>query len=183
MRQADLKKIAAYTSMVEAGIILIGIASLNSFGTDGAIYLMLAHGLVIALTFAIIGGIEIAFGERNISVLKGVVKDAMGSAYSFLIAVFASTGIPLTAGFIADVLVFIGAIKSFGIYGIIPLFSIMVVGFYLYWVVNRSFLSTKETSQSISKVPFEATAAYVLLAASIFLFGVFPSILMGLFNV
>ncbi len=183
MRQTDLKRIAAYTSMVESGIILVGISSLNAFGTSGALYLMLAHGLTIALMFGIIGGIEIAFGSVNINVLRGIVKDSMSSAYSFLVGVFASTGIPLTAGFIADVLLFIGAIKSFGLYGVLPLFSIMLVGFYLYYVVNKSFLSTKEHSDSIAKVPKPLWASYAILAASIFMFGIFPSIMTGILTI
>jgi NADH-quinone oxidoreductase subunit M len=182
MRHKDLKRIIAYSSMLESGIILVGISSLNAFGTAGAVYLMLAHGLVMALMFAVIGGIEISYGNRNITVLKGIVKDSVGSAYSFLIGTFASTGIPLTAGFIADVLVFIGAINAYGLYGAIPIFSIMLLGFYLYYAINKSFLSTRESSESIARLPRQMAVTYALAILAIFAFGIFPYVIISLFG-
>ena len=183
MRQKDLKRIIAYSSMLESGIILVGISSLNVFGTAGALYLMLAHGLVVALMFAVIGGIEISYGSRNITMLKGIVRDSVGSAYSFLVGIFASTGIPLTAGFIADVLIFIGAIKTYGLYGAIPIFSIMLLGFYMYYAINKSFLSTKESSQSIAKLPRQMAFTYAIAMAAIFIFGIFPYLVTALFGI
>lgn len=183
MRQKDLKRITAYSSMLESGIILVGISSLNVFGIAGALYLMLAHGLVMALMFAVIGGIEISYGSRNITMLKGIVRDSVGSAYSFLVGTFASTGIPLTAGFIADVLIFIGAIKTYGLYGAIPIFSIMLLGFYMYYAVNKSFLSTKESSQSIAKLPRQMAFTYAIAMAAIFIFGIFPYLITALFGI
>jgi proton-translocating NADH-quinone oxidoreductase chain M len=182
MRYKDLKKIIAYSSMLESGIILVGISSLNAFGTAGAVYLMLAHGLVMALMFAVIGGIEISYGSRNIAVLKGIVKDSVGSAYSFLVGTFASTGVPLTAGFIADVLIFIGAIDTYGLYGAIPIFSIMLLGFYMYYAINKSFLSTKESSDSIAKLPRQMAFTYAIALSAIFAFGIFPFVVTSLFG-
>lgn len=183
MRQTDLKRIVAYSSMLESGIILIGISSLTLIGTAGALYLMLAHGLVMALMFAVIGGIEISYGNRNINVLKGIVKDSAASAYSFVIGIFASTGIPLTAGFVADILVFIGAIDAFGLYGAIPIFSIMLMGFYMYYAINKSVLSTKDSSNSIAKLPASMKAAYAIAMFAIFAFGIFPFAITSLFGI
>ncbi len=177
MRQKDLKSITAYSSMLESGIILVGISSLSAIGTAGALYLMLAHGLVMALMFAVIGGIEVSYGTRNIEALKGIIRESMGSAYSFLIGVFASTGLPLTAGFIADVLIFIGAISTYGLYGAIPLFSILLLGLYMYYVVNKSFFAGKEYSNSIAKLPKGIMVSSYMAMAAIFIFGLFPFII------
>ncbi|MCL5102121.1 MAG: NADH-quinone oxidoreductase subunit M [Candidatus Marsarchaeota archaeon] len=183
MRQADLKRMTAYSSMLESGIILVGISSLNAFGTSGALYLMLAHGLVMALMFSVIGGIEISYGTRSINVLKGIVKQSAGTAYSFVIGTFASTGLPLTAGFIADVLVFIGAISEFGLYGAIPIFSIMLLGFYMYYAINKSFLSTKVSSNSIARMPKQVAVSYSIAMIALFAFGIFPFFITSLFGV
>ena len=73
IKQTDLKRIIAYSTIVEMGIIMIGISAGNVFGTFGAVYAMLSHGLTVALMFLAAGVIKHIFGERNISVLKGTV--------------------------------------------------------------------------------------------------------------
>ncbi|MCW6160156.1 MAG: NADH-quinone oxidoreductase subunit M [Candidatus Micrarchaeales archaeon] len=182
MTQHDIKRIIAYSTIVEMGIILVAIASFNQFGISGAAYGMLAHGLTIAMLFLAAGSIGHMFAERDIRNLRGVVRNALSTSYTFLAGVFATTGVPLTAAFIADVLIFIGAIKTFSIYGAIPLAALLLLGAFLYYVVNKSILSTSEYSSNPRFIGRSQKAGYAILLSSIFIFGVLPFLLLNFFS-
>ncbi len=179
IRKDDLKRMAAFTSMAESAVILTGIAAFSIFGLDGAVYGMLAFGLGIALLFLSIGSIEFMFGSKHMSILNGVVKEAASSAYSFLFGVFAATGVPITAAFIADLLIFIGADKSFGVLGLIPLFSIIIVGAYLYYAINKSFFDTESSVEIVRYETGHWNPSYALLIFSILALGIVPSLILG----
>ena len=181
MTQHDIKRIIAYSTIVEMSIILVAIASFNQFGISGAAYGMLAHGLTIAMLFLVAGSIGHMFAERDIRNLRGVARNALSTSYAFLAGVFATTGVPLTAAFIADVLIFMGAIKAFSIYGAIPLSALLLLGAFLYYVVNKSILSTKEYSNNPRFIGMSQKAGYAVLLSSIFIFGLLPFLLLNFF--
>jgi NADH-quinone oxidoreductase subunit M len=180
IHQTDLKRIIAYSTIVEMGIIMLGISAGNAFGTYGAAYAMLSHGFTIALMFLAVGVIKYIFGERSISALKGTVVNAASTTYVFILGVLAMIGFPLTAGFIADILLFLGALQAFGIFGLIPLFALVIMGAFLYFVISKSMLSTKEFSKSVDFVGREQKIGFVILLFFIFLFGLIPFTVLGL---
>ncbi len=180
MLQHDIKRVIAYTTIVDMGIILVAIAALNPFGEYGAVYGMLAHGITIALMFLVVGCMHHIFGERDMRIVKGVVAKATSTAYSFLLGTFGITGVPLTAGFIADVLIFIGAMQAFGVYGALPLIGLLIIGAFLYFVINKSFMLTNESSETIEYLGVSHKVGYALLLFFMFLFGILPSLLLGL---
>lgn len=179
----DIKRIVAYTTIVEMSIILFAIASQNGLGIAGATFGMLAHGFTISLLFLAAGSAGHMFGERDIRVLRGVVRNAFETAYTFLTGVLATTGVPLTAAFVGDILIFMGALQAFSLFGIFPLVALLLTGAYLYYVVNKSFLSTKEVTQNINYIGTSQRAGYFILIACIFFFGIAPFIILNLFNV
>lgn len=180
MFQTDIKRIIAYSTIVEMGIIMVGISALNPLGTYGATYMMLSHGLVIALMFLVIGTLKHSFGERSISALKGTVTDAASTTYAFLAGTLAMIGFPLTAGFIADILLFLGSLQAFGIFGIVPLFAVILMGGFLYFVLGKSMLSTRESSRAVEFVATRQKIGYAMLLFFIFLYGIVPFALLGL---
>jgi NADH-quinone oxidoreductase subunit M len=182
MTQHDIKRIVAYTTIVEMSIILLGISSLTQFGLEGATFMMLAHGFTIAMLFLAAGSMSFIFAERDIRVLKGVVRDAVSTAYTFLVGIFATTGVPLTAAFVGDVLIFFGAIQAFSIYGALPLIAIILLGSYLYYVANKSIMATKHSSKPVDYIAPNQKLGYFILLLFIFLLGVMPFIILNLFN-
>jgi NADH-quinone oxidoreductase subunit M len=180
MRQTDLKRVVAYSTIVEMGIVMLGISALNSFGTYGLAYAMLAHGLSVALMFLVAGSMRYIFGERDIKVLKGTVLNAKFTTYTFLVGTLAIVGFPLTSGFIANILVFMGTIQAFGLYGSVPLLALILMGAYLYFIINKSMLSTKEHSEAVNFIGMEQRIGYLLLMFFIFLFGTLPFIIFNL---
>ncbi len=183
MRQHDIKRIVAYTTIIEMSIIMFAITAMNTLGLYGALFAMLAHGLVVALMFLAAGSIEHAFSERSIDVLKGIAADAKLTSYVFLVGILAITGVPLTTGFIADVAMFLGAIGAYGAYAVIPLFSLVLLGGFMYYVVNKSIFSTKERTQSSAFIGSSQKIGYAILLASIFIFGIIPSIILNIINI
>lgn len=178
INQSDMKRLISYISMLDMSIILVGIASITVIGREGSIYGMLAHGLGIALLFLVAGSIEGMFGSRSIKFIRGVVEGSASTAYSFMLGIFSITGVPLTVGFIADLLIFIGAFSAFGLYGLIPLGAILLAGGLLYLIVSRSIVNGRNGAEA----PYLPTAAqkagYAVLLLFIFAFGMLPFILL-----
>lgn len=181
MKQHDIKRIIAYTTIVEMSIILLGIATISNIGIAGATYAMLAHGFTISMLFLAAGSIGFMFAERDIKVLKGVVKHSASTAYTLLVGIFATTGVPLSAAFVGDVLIFYAAVKAFAIAGIVPIISLLLLGAFLYYMINKSILSTKESSPGVDFIQDTQRAGYALLLFLIILLGIFPFIFLQFF--
>ncbi|MGC8694470.1 MAG: complex I subunit 4 family protein [Candidatus Micrarchaeia archaeon] len=183
MSRHDLKRIIAYSAIIEMGIVLVGIASLTKIGFDGALIVLFAQGVTIALMFIIAGSIEKVFEERDTRFLRGVIKSTLSDAYSFTIGIFALGGIPLSIGFIGDLLIFTGALNSFSIFGIIPLFALLIGILFLYYINSKSILNTYgEISKSINSVKIEQKLSYAILIFTLFFFGIFPFLFTNFFK-
>ena len=100
----------------------------------------------------------------------------------FLIIILGITGMPLTAGFIADLLIFIGAFGAFGLYGLIPLAAIILIGAYLYFFVEKSFFSHGTGSPHEFNIGASQKFSYVVLAGSIFIIGSLPFLILNAIN-
>lgn len=110
--QSDLKKIVAYSSISNMGIVLLGLCSLNIIGFSGAVFQMVAHGIISAGLFMIVGIIYIRTKTRDMLELGGlgtVMPRLMGFG---LILSLASVGLPLLIGFVGEFLVFLGTFNS-----------------------------------------------------------------------
>ncbi|MDQ6860662.1 MAG: NADH-quinone oxidoreductase subunit M [Verrucomicrobiota bacterium] len=110
--QKRLDWILGYSSVMHMGYIFLGIASGNIIGTNGAAILMFAHGLSIALLFAIAGQIRERTGSLLLEDLGGLGKVMPLASFLFGIGVFASIGLPGFANFAAEVMVFFGAFRN-----------------------------------------------------------------------
>ncbi len=180
MKQSDIKRVIAYSTIVEMGIVMVGISAANAFGIYGAAYAMLSHGLVIAMMFLIAGTVKHMLGERNINLIRGVVSSSKLTAYAFLGGALAMVGFPLTSGFIADILLFLGSVQAFGMAGLVPLTAIIFMGAFMYMLVSRCMLSTREITRPVDFARAGQKAGYLVLMALIFAFGIFPFLFLGL---
>jgi NADH-quinone oxidoreductase subunit M len=109
MNQKDLKYIIAYSSVSHMGVVLLGAATLTVNGWNGAIYQMFAHGVMTGLFFALVGMIYGRTHDRWIPNLGGMGLPMPLIAAFFTLACLSSLGLPGTAGFVAEFLVFLGA--------------------------------------------------------------------------
>ncbi len=180
MTQSNIKRLIAYTSITDMGIVGIGLTAMNAFGFNGGIYTMFNHGIVIALLFLIAGTLDHLYGTLEIDRIKGVIKNFPGISYLFIIGTFAAVGIPLTSGFVADILLFIGSVKAFGVFGVLPLAGILLIGAALFWVIERTFVSSSRAVEPYNPLDRTVVASGVFLISAAILFGILPSILLSI---
>ncbi len=110
LAQEDMKKLVAYSSVAHMGVVTIGIFTFNVQGIQGALFLMLSHGIVSSALFLIIGVIYDRLHTREISRYGGLAERMPSYAFTFMVFVMASVGLPGTSGFVGEFLVTIGAL-------------------------------------------------------------------------
>ncbi len=181
VRQLHIKRVVAYASMMDMGIAALGIAAVGTLGVQGGLYLMLSHGIAISLLFLVVGALDEAYGTELIAKLKGAIKNTPMLAYSFLFGAFAAIGIPLTSGFVGELLVFAGSVSAFGRFGVLPLGAVLVLGAVLFWMAERSILNSSKAAAPFSYPTRAITATILFLAASTLLLGILPGILLAPF--
>jgi NADH-quinone oxidoreductase subunit M len=130
MGQTDLKYIIAYSSVSHMGIVMLGAATLTTEGWNGAIFQMVAHGLMTGLFFALVGLIYEKAHAREIFEMGGFAKKMPVVAVFFTLAALSSLGMPGLAGFVAELQVFLGAWDSVWVLG--PVWAI--AGIFGAWV-------------------------------------------------
>lgn len=180
IRQKDLKRIVSYAAMLEMGVILFAISASNSVATYGAVYGMLSQGISIALAFLAVGAIKSIFDERNIDRLRDIVSGSKSVSFAFATSALSILGFPLTSGFIAAILIFFGAVQGFGIYGLVPLIGVLIMGGFMYSVIGNCFLSKTKPLKPSTLPTASQRFGFYALAFAIIAFGVLPFLIMGL---
>lgn len=175
LRQIDLKKIIAYSSVAHMGFVTIGIFTLNTQGIEGSIILMLSHGLVSSALFLCIGVLYDRYKTRILKYYSGLVQVMPIFVIFFFFFSFANIGFPGTSSFIGELLVLIGAFQSNVFLTFLSSFSIILSACYSIWLLNRVSFGLLKTSyfstfQDVSRREF-----WVLLPL------VFVVLWMGLF--
>ncbi len=114
--QKDLKYINAYSSVSHCGMVIFALLMLNRTAMDGAILQMISHGLMTALFFALIGMIYGRTHTRMIHDMGGLLKIIPFLGVAYMIAGFASLGLPGLSGFVAEMTIFVGAFQHADIF-------------------------------------------------------------------
>lgn len=194
MASKDLKRLIAYSSVSHMGFVLLGIASMTTEGVTGAIYQMFSHGIISALLFLIAGVISDRTHDRTIDHYSGLASKMPVYFTIVLIAFFASLGLPGFSGFIAEILVLLGAFKSNTVNGLLheslaiisTLGLILGAGYYL-WTIQRMFFGTlhvkgEATLEQLTPLTRTELIAMVPLCAAAFVFGIFPQLVIQWIN-
>ncbi len=144
IQQKDLKYINAYSSVSHVGLILFGLLMMNSTAIDGAIMQMISHGLMTALFFALIGMVYGRTHTRNVNEMGGLLKIIPFLGVMYILAGFASLGLPGFSGFVAEMTIFVGAFFHNDMFHrvatIIVVSSIVVTAVYVLRVVGIMLL-------------------------------------------
>ncbi len=128
MRQKDLNLLIGNSSVAHMGFIFLGIASLNLIGITGAVLIMIAHGFLAALTFALSGYIYQQTGTLQISELGGLCRKLPFIGTALIMAAMAGCGLPGFANFVGEATVFFGAWGKFPVVTILALWGALVIG-------------------------------------------------------
>jgi NADH-quinone oxidoreductase subunit M len=112
MRQRDLNQLIGNSSVAHRGFVLLGLASLNLVGVTGAVLVMIAHGLLAALTFGLSGYLRAQTGPLNMDEMGGLLRQVPFVGAALLMAMLAGCGLPGFANFVGEVSVLFGAWKG-----------------------------------------------------------------------
>ncbi|WP_349408810.1 NADH-quinone oxidoreductase subunit M [Pseudalkalibacillus sp. SCS-8] len=181
--QIDFKKVLAYSSVSHMGIVLIGLASLNEVGVQGAMFQVISHGLISALLFFLVGLIYQRTGTSLITHLGGLSKVMPITAGFLLAGGLASLGLPGMSGFVSEFMAFLGLFKEEPVLAAIGTLGIILTAVYiLRAVLTITFGETKETLVSIKEGRFVEWLPALILTAFIILIGVYPAVLSDLLH-
>lgn len=137
LRQIDLKKIIAYSSVVHMNFALIGLFSLTIEGIQGSIYLMLSHGIVSGALFLCVGCLYDRYHTRLLAYYNGLVVTMPLFALFFLIFTLANIAFPGTSSFVGEFLIFLGIFKVNIFIGLLSGLSVILSASYSVWLYNR----------------------------------------------
>jgi NADH-quinone oxidoreductase subunit M len=176
--QRDLKLVLAYSSISHMGIVLLGIAAMNTLGFQGAYFQIISHGFISALMFLMVGSIYERTGTSMLGELGGLAKVIPFMSGVLLTAGMASLGLPGLSGFVSEFLAFIGLFGSMPILTTIGALGIILTAAYvLRAVLQTTFGEMPEKYKQLSDArPIEAVPMIVLLSF-IILLGIYPAVL------
>ena len=139
MVQPNLKKLIAYSSISHLGFVVLGIFSFTPAGLDGAMFIMLAHGISTGGLFMLAGILYERRHTYEISEYGGLATPMPRYATFFLFITLASVGLPLLNGFVGEFLVLNGAFSAHPLYGILGATGVIWSACYLLWMYQRVF--------------------------------------------
>ena len=183
LRQTDVKRLIAYSSVSHMGYVLLGIFALSQVSLVGASLQMFSHGIITGLLFAMAGLIIHNVKERDLRKLGGLVRQIPIIAVVFSVAGLASLGLPTTSGFAAEFLIFVGSFSStivpgIQVYTILAVLGVVVTAGYILWMLQQVFYGPAlEQYNSVKDADIIERVYMFALVAAIMVVGIYPAIL------
>lgn len=184
LRQTDVKRLVAYSSVSHMGLVMLGISALGDTGLTGATYQMVAHGVITGMLFVVIGLMYDRTHTREIAKLGGLARQMPLIATGMVFAGFGSLGLPAMGGFIAEVTVFIGAFERFEWAVLASIFGVVLAAGYVLWMLQRVVFGPvrPEWNTLTDQNHWWEHSTVLGLAAVVVLLGVYPALLMDMIN-
>src|SRR6202162_5217013 len=181
MVQPNMKKLIAYSSVSHLGFVVLGIFSFTQAGLNGAMFVMLAHGVSTGGLFMLAGILHERRHTYEISEFGGLATPMPVYAASYLFIVLASVGLPLLNGFIGEFLVLTGAFQAKPVYGILGATGIIWSAGPLLWMYQRVFYGkvTHPVNNSLSDLSGFEKAAILPCTLAALVMGVAPILWLG----
>ncbi|MDO9225714.1 MAG: NADH-quinone oxidoreductase subunit M [Pseudomonadota bacterium] len=175
--QTNLRAMLAYASISHVGLVLLGIASFNLQGVQGAVLQLLNFTLVAGGLFLITGFMQHRLGSTDLLSLGGAAKTMPLLASFFLFFGLASMGVPGTSGFPAELLILVSAIQTHTGAGLAALFAMVVGAGYFINLYRRAFLGPVTNPGVATAEDLRPRELGLLLAFALLIlgFGLFPA--------
>ena len=190
LRQTDLKRLIAFSSVSHMGFVLIGISSVagvagtvSTVGLTGASMQMFTHGTITGLLFLLVGLMYDKAHTRYIPDLGGLATRMPVLAAAFLVAGLASLGLPGTSGFVSEILVFLGTFPVWSWATGLAAFGIVLTAGYILWMIQRTLFGPPiERFNSVRDATVLEMVPLAVLVLAILVVGVYPSFLTDVFE-
>ena len=184
--QTDIKRIVAYSSISNMGLILLGLCAFDKIGLSASVFHMVAHALVTCGLFMIAGIVYLRFKNRDINTLGGIAT-VMPRLFGFAtLIVLASIGVPAFAPFVSEILTIIGAMNSdlseilkFSAVFSLPL--LILSSCYMLKFLHRGFFAElKPEYEKINDISVHEFLVLAAILAGLVIFGLYPNAILGM---
>ena len=190
LRQTDLKRLIAFSSISHMGFVLLGISSVvgvagvvTPLGMTGAALQMFTHGTITALLFLLVGFVYEKTHTRYIPDLGGLASRMPVLSAALVVAGLASLGLPGTSGFVSEITIFLGTFPVWGWLTAISAFGLVLTAGYILWMIQRTLfgpdierLKDVGDATAIEMVPVAALVVAVLVV------GIYPAVISDVFT-
>jgi NADH-quinone oxidoreductase subunit M len=191
LAQTDMKRLIAFSSVAHMGFVMLGIATLTSFGINAAVFGMVAHGLITGMLFFLAGSVKERYHTLEISRLGGLLVQAPRMGWILGFSAMASLGLPGLAGFWGEFPAILAAydpangvpVVVFRTYMVVAALGTVLAAGYLLWLLQRTAFGTPKEEFADDPHIHDATVpeyvAWAPLLVLIVALGIFPNLLFG----
>lgn len=186
MGQTNLKRMVAYSSVSHMGLIFLGIATMQPLGIAGALFLMFAHGIISPLLFAVAGAFKHHYHTLEIGSMRGIAHHSPYLAAHMMLGWMGSLGLPLLAGFVAEIAILIAFWMSFGWLVLLPALTLIITAVYYINSMQKTIFESNDRHHGIlpeslhgeepSDVTWHENTSMFILGILSVLFGILPFI-------
>ena len=182
VRQTDLKRLVAYSSVSHMGFVLLGVSALGVTGMSGAALQLVTHGLITGMLFVMVGLVYDRTHTREIAEMRGLMHYMPLLGIGMVFAGLAGLGLPALAGFVAEITIFLGAFGRHQVPVAVSLLGVLLAAAYILWALQRAFFGPRDEKWSgLSDADhWTEFSAIAVLAALIVLLGVYPRIVVDM---
>ncbi len=189
LAQTDMKRLIAFSSVAHMGYVMLGIATLTTFGLQAAVFGMVAHGLITGMLFFVAGSVKERYHTLEIKRLGGLLLQAPKMGWILGFATMASLGLPGLAGFWGEFPAILAAYQPapglnvglFRFYMVVAALGTVLAAGYLLWLLQRTAFGTPseefENDPNIHDVGIFEWVAWVPLLILIVVLGFVPAII------
>ena len=186
--QTDIKRIVAYSSISNMGLILLGLCAFDKIGLSASVFHMVAHALVTCGLFMVAGIVYLRFKNRDINTLGGIAT-VMPRLFGFAtLIVLASIGVPAFAPFVSEILTIIGAMNSdlsevLKFTAVFSLPLLILSSCYMLKFLHRGFFAElKPEYEKINDISVHEFLVLAAILAGLVIFGLYPNAILGMLN-
>ncbi|HZB69901.1 MAG TPA: NADH-quinone oxidoreductase subunit M, partial [Sphingomicrobium sp.] len=176
LAQNDMKKLIAYSSVAHMAFVTFGLFAFNRQGIEGAMIVMLSHGLVSGALFLCVGVIYDRLHTREIDRYGGLSNNMPGYALLFMLFTMAAVGLPGTSGFVGEFLSLVGTYRVSTWAAIVATTGIILGAAYMLWLYWRIAFGVARTAEAATMPDLSAREWWLLapIAAAVLWMGVYP---------
>ena len=198
LAQTDMKRLIAFSSVAHMGFVMLGISTLTPFGTNAAMFGMVAHGLITGMLFFVAGSVKERYHTLEIKRLGGLLKQMPRMGWILGFASMASLGLPGLAGFWGEFPAILSAYNpadglnetAFRVYMVIAALGTVLAAAYLLWLFQRvafgepkaEFSGHGHDDHHFHDVNKYEWIAWTPLLIAILVFGVVPNLMFSIFD-
>jgi NADH-quinone oxidoreductase subunit M len=174
--QRDMKKLIAYSSVAHMAFVTFGLFAMNRQGIEGAMIVMLSHGLVSGALFLVVGVVYDRLHTREIDRYGGLSDNMPGYSVLFMLFTMASVGLPGTSGFVGEFLSLTGTYRASSWGAIVATTGIILGAAYMLWLYWRICFGTLRHADAAAMPDLSVREWWLLvpIALAVFWMGIYP---------